>query len=87
MNTLKKWMQQATAAEKKQLAELAETTAGTLAQIAGGYRTDGEARVEPALAARLEHASKTLKRTGLTPLKRTDLSPVCAACSFARRYL
>lgn len=85
MNPLKQWMQNATAAEKKALAELADTTVGTLYQIAGGYRTKGAARVEPSLAARIELATEMMKRKGLPVIKRTQLSPVCAACEYARK--
>ncbi len=84
MNPLKNWMQSASPDEKKRLAALADTTVGTLNQIAGGYRTQGEARVEPSLAARIEQGTKKLERKGLKALKRTQLSPVCAACSYAR---
>lgn len=85
MNPMKVWMQGASAGEKKQLAELADTTLGTLNQIAGGYRTNGEARVEPSLAARIELGTKMLARKGLKSVSRTQLSPVCASCEFAKR--
>lgn len=85
MNALRRWMDQADGREKLTLAELANTTIGTLYQIAGGYRTQGKARVSPDLAARLELGTRMLARKGLKPIKRIELSPVCAACEFARR--
>lgn len=81
---MKTWMRAASAQEKRRLAELAGTTVGTLSQIAGSYRTNGVPRVEPALAARIEFATKRLARTGLKPILRTQLSPTCAACSYAK---
>jgi len=85
LNAFRDWMQAARAEEKKQLAELADTTIGTLYQIAGSYRTNGVPRVEPSLAARIELATKMMRRKGLPVVLRTQLSPVCAACEFARR--
>lgn len=81
---MKTWMRAASAEEKRRLADLAETTLGTLFQIAGSYRTKGEPHVEPALAARIEAGTKHLARKGLKPVHRTQLSPVCAACSYVK---
>lgn len=86
MNPFKTWMQNATADEKKRLAVLADTTIGTLSQIAGSYRTNGVARVGASLASRIERATKKLERKGLKPVKRTQLSPTCASCEFAKNH-
>ena len=50
MNQLRLWMQAASQDEKAALADLANTTVGTLNQIAGGYRTGGEAVIRAGLA-------------------------------------
>ena len=78
MNALKRWMQTATAAEKKQLAARAKTTIGTLYQIAGSYRTGGKAQVDADLAGRIAKASKGA-------IRREELSTACARCEYARR--
>lgn len=89
MNQLRMWMQAASQEEKSALADLAGTTIGTLNQIAGGYRTGGEAIVRSGLARKLEKAAAVLnKRNKLLPaLLRTDLSPECRECEFAQRCL
>jgi len=71
------------------LAELAGTSVGTLNQIAGGYRTKGEANVRSGLAYRLENAATILNKRNkqLPRLLRTDLSPECRGCDFAQRCL
>jgi len=89
VNQLREWMQHASSAEKKQLAELAGTTLGTLHQIAGGYRNNGSAATRPALARRIELACTLLnKRNKHLPLVlRTDLAPECRECEFAQKCL
>lgn len=89
MNQLKIWMTAATQEEKHALAELAGTSIGSLSQIAGGYRTNGDAIVRSGLARRLEKAAAVLNRRNrsLPGLLRTDLSPECRECEFAQRCL
>lgn len=82
MNALKGWMQLATPHEKVRMAKLADTTVGTLQQIAGGYRTDGEAHTTPELARAIEEACR--KFPSLPQIKRTQLCPACAKCELAR---
>ena len=82
-------MQAASIEEKYALADLAGTSLGTLNQIAGGYRTGGEAIVRAGMARKLETAAKVLnKRNRALPgLLRTDLSPECRECDFAQKCL
>lgn len=88
MNVLKAWLTAATPAQRARLAKEARTTAGTLHQLAGGFRTDGELRASPELAKRLEIASRRVKnhwRNAPEPLRREDLCPACGACEFAKQ--
>ena len=89
MNQLRIWMQQASPEEREVLASLADTTVGTLNQIAGGYRTNGAAVVRAGLARKLEIAAKVLNRRNkeLPLIVRTDLSPECRECDFAQKCL
>lgn len=89
MNQLKMWMAEASPAEKAALAELADTTLGSLHQIAGGYRTGGPASVRAGLARKLERAAFLLSKSNknLPQLLRTDLSSECRECEFAQRCL
>lgn len=90
MNHLKQWMSAATQQQKIALADLAGTTVPMLNQIAGGYkRADKSAVVRSGLAIRLEHAAKALSNLDpkLPELLRTDLSPECRGCDFARACL
>lgn len=89
MNQLRIWMHTASVEEREALAELADTTVGTLNQIAGGYRTGGTAAVRAGLARKLERAAIVLnKRNKALPmLLRTDLSPECRECEFAQKCL
>ena len=89
MNQLRIWMTAASQDEKAALADLADTSVGTLNQIAGGYRSNGEAVVRAGLARKLEKAASVLnKRNKMLPvLLRTDLSPECRECDFAQRCL
>lgn len=90
MNKLKQWMTAATQQQKIALADLAGTTVPMLSQIAGGYRrADREAAVRSGLAIRLEQAAKAINKgdTVLPELLRTDLSPECRGCDFARKCL
>lgn len=83
-NIFKKWMATATLAEKARLASLAKTTLGTLAQVAGGYRTNGRPSTGPELARRIEIAAVRVQRDGLPELKREDLCVACGKCEYAR---
>lgn len=89
MNQLKVFLNAASAAEKTALAEMSGTTLGTLHQVAGGYRKNGEAVVRAGLARRIEEAAIILrkKNRALPELFRTDLSPECRGCDFAQRCL
>lgn len=89
MNHLRLWMQSASSDEKAALADLAGTTVGTLNQIAGGYRTNGEAAIRAGLARKLEKAALVLNKRNkaLPQLLRTDLSPECRECDFAQKCL
>lgn len=89
MNQLKAFLAAATTEEKAALAKLSETTVGTLHQVAGGYRKGGAAVVRSGLAMRIEAAAAQLrkKNRSLPELFRTDLSPECRECDFAKRCL
>lgn len=90
MNQLRVWMDAASTNERRQLAELAGTTLGTLHQIAGSYRNKGGLpTVRAGLAVRLEHAAGRLRKINrnLPVLVRTDLSADCRGCDFARHCL
>ena len=89
MNQLRTWMTSATQQQKIALADLAGTSVGMLYQIAGAYRRESkETVVRSGLAIRLEQAAKALNKDNLLPeLLRTDLSPDCRGCDFARRCL
>lgn len=84
LNPLRRWMLDATPLEKQRLAVLAKTTLGTLRQASGAYRTEGELRMDPDLARRIEKATEKLQREGLDALRREQLSPACARCEFAK---
>lgn len=83
MNILYKWMNNATAEEKKALAELASSSVASLRQLAGGYRGKNFS-VSAEFAGRLEAASRKLQRKGLPLLLREDLCPACASCGYLK---
>lgn len=85
MNVLAAWWQEATADEKKSLAQLAETTVESLHQMAGAYRTAGELRITSDVARRIERGTVALLRDGLPALRREDMSPACSMCEFAAK--
>ena len=89
MNQLRKWMRAATPDERQKLANLAGTTIGNLHQISGAYRSDGLPQVRAGLASRIERAARILQKENrdLPSLVRTDLSPECADCEYARKCL
>lgn len=77
-------MDAATAEQKRRLAKLADTTMGTLYQLAGGYRTKGRVHASPELARRIEIASeKILNPAG--SLMRGELSEACRLCEYAKK--
>ena len=83
MNALLQWLDRATAEQKKQLAVRAGTTPASLHQMSKAYRTDGQLRITPELAARLEKASNEIP---VRPtLLREQLSPACSKCDLATR--
>ena len=83
-NKMREWIASATRTELDRLAKLAKTTVGTVRQIAGGYRTEGEARATPEVARNIELAAIKVYREGLPSLKREDLCPACAQCEFLK---
>lgn len=89
MNQLRVWMLAASQEEKAALADLAGTTIGTLSQISGGYRSNGDANVRSGMARKLENAAKVLnaRNQALPALLRTDLSHECRECDFAQKCL
>lgn len=85
MNVLQKWMEIATATEKKALAFEAVTTVPALRQAAGAYKT-GKLSLSPESAKRLEKASVKLNKINpaLPILKREQLSLTCKSCEYAK---
>lgn len=81
-NALRTWLDQATKPQAERLAKLSKTSLGTLRQIAGGYRTDGEARTTPEMARNIELASARISALPLIP--REALCPACAQCEFSK---
>lgn len=79
-NAMRQWLDQSTREQAEKLAKMAKTSLGTLRQIAGGYRTCGEARTTPEMARNLEMASRKLKESPL--IRREDLCPACAQCEY-----
>ena len=90
MNRLKKWMLAATKQQKIALADMAGTTLPMLRQFAGAYRhKDRGVSMRSGLAIRMEQAAAALHRIDdtLPEMLRTDLSPECRGCDFARKCL
>lgn len=89
MNQMQAWMDEASVEEREALAEMAGTTVGTLRQIAGSYRYNGQPSVRSGLARRIEIAADALRRKNknLPRVVRTDLSPECRECEFAQKCL
>lgn len=84
-NKLKEWLSLATPAEREKLAKEAQTSVGTLRQIAGGYRTDGVVSATPESARRIEFASKKIKNANLPELRREDLCLACKNCEYPKK--
>jgi len=89
VNQMRLFLRAATQDEVAQVAELAGTTVGTLNQIAGSYRTDGNPQVRSGLAGRIQSAVAEVRRTNkaLPAVLKTDLSPECRECEYARKCL
>lgn len=86
MHPLIRWMNKATAPQKRALATLAGTSVATLRQIAGGYRTKGKPHASPELARRIEIGTVKLAPVHKLPVVlRTDLCPACSVCEFAKQ--
>lgn len=84
INILRKWMLEATAAEKVRLATKAKTTVGSLRQAAGAYRT-GRLNVTPTMARNIEKAAASLPNKTLPTLKREDLCIECSKCDLIKK--
>lgn len=83
-SALKTWMAAATVAQQEEMAELANTTRGTLYQYVSNRTPSAEK------AALIEAATIVMhKRTkGKLPVVyRTDLSTACSQCQFARKCI
>lgn len=89
MNQMRVFLRAASSEEVDRVAELAGTTVGTLNQIAGSYRTDGNPQVRSGLAGRIQNAVAEVRRANKTlpNVLRTDLSPECRACEYAQKCL
>lgn len=89
MNSMRKFLRAASQDEVARVAELAQTTVGTLNQIAGSYRTSGNPQVRSGLAGRIQSAVAEVRRTNkaLPVVLKTDLAPECRDCEYARKCL
>lgn len=89
INQMRVFLRAAKADEIAQVATLAGTTVGTLNQIAGSYRTEGNPQVRSGLAGRIQSAVAEVRRTNkaLPTVLKTDLSPECRECEYARKCL
>lgn len=88
MNQMRLWLRAATPDERKALAELSGTTVGSLNQIAGSYRNkDQMPSVKAGFAGLIAKAAQALRKNNkaLPELTRTDLSPDCRDCEYAKR--
>lgn len=83
---MKAWMRAASASQQEELASRVGTSRNYLYHLAGGFRS-----ASPELAQLIEHHTEDMQRRaggGELPLVfRTDLSPACAGCDFARKCL
>lgn len=85
-NEMRRWVASATAEELAQLAEMADTTVGTLRQLAGGYRNEGRAVTSSVLACSIERVTLSMTRPGLAPVLRGAISPACAGCDIYKQH-
>lgn len=82
---MKTWMRLATTEEQEMLVQRCGTSRGYLYQLAGGFR---QASAEMAIAIERETKAMAAASKGRLPVVyRTDLSPVCRGCDFARKCL
>lgn len=79
---MKAWMQAATAAEQEELASRIGSSRNYLYHLAGGFRA-----ASPELARAIESATHEMHSERLPLVFRTDLSPACAGCDFAKQCL
>ena len=82
---LKTWMRAATPDEQRLLAERCGTSRQYLYQLAGGLRF-----ASPELAMAIERETLAMHKASkdrLPVIYRTDLSPVCRGCEFAKKCL
>jgi hypothetical protein len=92
VNTLKMWLRMSTKAEKEALASAAGTKLNYLYFLSNPDKPYGR-QASAEMAQRLEAASDSIRATNpevkrrLPRLLRTDLSPTCRGCAFARRCL
>ena len=86
MNVFIYWMDNASADQKRRLAEITGHSAASLRQMAKSYRHDGELRITPDIARKIEAATAVIEAEGgPSMLYREDLSPACGSCEFARQ--
>lgn len=90
---LRAWMAVATANEQQTLAMLAGTSRAYLYTVANAGSTKRQASskriISSDMAGRLAHAAADLRlvNPALPELLRTDLSPTCGDCEYAKRCL
>ena len=85
MNKFKQWMANATADQKKKLAESADTTVGSLRFAAAAKRFDGVVNLTPEFARRIEIGAAAIGDPHLPVLKREDLCLACSTCEYAKQ--
>ena len=80
---LKEWMKAASAEQQEDLASRIGSSRNYLYHLAGGFR-----HASPELASAIERATADMdKKHSLPLIFRTDLSPACAGCDFAKKCL
>lgn len=90
---LKAWMAAATAKEQQTLATLAGTSRAYMYTVANASSTKRQASskriISSDMAGRMAHAAADLRlvNPALPELLRTDLSPTCGDCEYAKRCL
>jgi transcriptional regulator with XRE-family HTH domain len=82
MTNLKQWLAAASPAQKKRLAELANTSLAYISHIASGRRI---ASADTAQA--LVKAAKQIKLPGVSALKVEMICPACRACDYVKNRL
>ena len=85
-NEMRRWVAEASKEELEMLATAADTTVGTIRQLAGGYRHKGKAVTAAPLAVKIELATKMLAHSKLPPVMRGDLCSVCAGCDLYKKH-